>query len=57
METEISTESSMNPRDSMGIVSDSISGKGILIEGLAKRYGQGDTAVDALKEVNMRVAP
>ncbi len=30
---------------------------GILIEGLRKRYGQGDTAVDALKEVNMRVEP
>lgn len=30
---------------------------GILIEGLRKRYGQGDTAVDALKEVNMEVAP
>ena len=32
-------------------------GKGILIEGLAKRYGKGDTAVDALKGVGMRVAP
>ncbi len=32
-------------------------GKGILIEGLAKRYGKGDTAVDALKGVDMRVAP
>jgi len=30
---------------------------GILIEGLRKRYGSGDTAVDALKEVNMKVAP
>ena len=30
---------------------------GILIEGLTKRYGQGDTAVDALKWVEMRVAP
>ena len=30
---------------------------GIHIEGLSKRYGAGDTAVDALKEVNMRVAP
>ncbi len=32
-------------------------GKGILIEGMRKRYGEGDTAVDALKEVNMRVMP
>ncbi len=32
-------------------------GKGILIEGLRKRYGEGETAVDALKEVNMRVMP
>jgi putative ABC transport system ATP-binding protein len=30
---------------------------GIRIEGLRKRYGQGDTAVDALKDVNMNVAP
>jgi putative ABC transport system ATP-binding protein len=30
---------------------------GISIEGLRKRYGQGDTAVDALKDVNMVVAP
>jgi len=30
---------------------------GIHIEGLRKRYGAGDTAVDALKDVNMRVAP
>ncbi len=30
---------------------------GIRIEGLRKRYGSGDTAVDALKDVNMRVAP
>ena len=30
---------------------------GIHIEGLSKRYGDGDTAVDALKEVNMRVMP
>ncbi len=32
-------------------------GRGILIEGLTKRYGHGGTAVDALKGVNMRVAP
>lgn len=32
-------------------------GKGILIENLSKRYGQGDTAVLALKDVNMSVAP
>ncbi len=31
--------------------------EGILIEGMRKRYGEGDTAVDALKEVNMRVMP
>jgi putative ABC transport system ATP-binding protein len=30
---------------------------GIKIEGLSKRYGTGNTAVDALKEVNMTVAP
>ncbi|MHA6644498.1 ABC transporter ATP-binding protein [Mesorhizobium sp. A623] len=30
---------------------------GILIEGIRKRYGSGDTAVDALKNVNMQVAP
>ena len=29
----------------------------IHIHGLRKRYGSGDTAVDALKDVNMRVAP
>jgi putative ABC transport system ATP-binding protein len=32
-------------------------GGGILIEKIRKRYGSGDTAVDALKDVNMRVAP
>ena len=31
--------------------------KGIQIEGLKKRYGKGDTAVDALKGVDMQVAP
>ena len=30
--------------------------KGIRIEGLRKRYGSGETAVDALKDVNMEVA-
>lgn len=34
-----------------------MAGGGILIEGLRKRYGSGDTAVDALKNVNMQVAP
>lgn len=34
-----------------------MSKKGILIEGLSKRYGKGDTAVDALKHVDMHVAP
>ena len=29
---------------------------GIRIEGLAKRYGEGDTAVDALKDANLHVA-
>lgn len=32
-------------------------GLGIHIEGLSKRYGSGDTAVLALKEVNIHVAP
>ncbi len=31
--------------------------QGIRIEGLRKRYGEGDTAVDALKGVDMQVAP
>ena len=31
--------------------------KGIRIEGLSKRYGSGDTAVQALKQVDMLVAP
>jgi len=30
---------------------------GIKIEGLSKRYGEGDAAVHALKDVNMSVAP
>jgi putative ABC transport system ATP-binding protein len=32
-------------------------GVGIQIDGLSKRYGEGETAVDALKDVNMSVAP
>ena len=32
-------------------------GFGIRIEGLRKRYGEGDTAVDALKDVNLTVSP
>ena len=31
--------------------------KGITIKGLKKRYGKGDTAVDALKGIDMEVAP
>ena len=31
--------------------------RGIRIEGLRKRYGEGDTAVDALRHVDMQVAP
>lgn len=34
-----------------------MAGKGIHIEGLKKRYGKGDTAVDALRGVDMQVAP
>ena len=34
-----------------------MSKKGIRIEGLSKRYGEGDTAVFALKNVNMLVEP
>jgi putative ABC transport system ATP-binding protein len=34
-----------------------MSGKGIKIEGLRKRYGKGEAAVDALKGVDMVVAP
>jgi len=34
-----------------------MAGKGIRIEGLKKRYGSGDTALDALKGVDMLVAP
>jgi putative ABC transport system ATP-binding protein len=32
-------------------------GPGIHIEGLSKRYGEGPTAVEALKDVNLRVSP
>lgn len=31
--------------------------RGIHIEGMRKRYGEGDTAVEALKDVNMKVLP
>ena len=31
--------------------------RGIVIRGLSKRYGSGDTAVDALRGVDMQVAP
>lgn len=31
--------------------------RGIYIEHIRKRYGEGDTAVDALKDVNMQVSP
>ncbi len=34
-----------------------MSDAGIRIEALRKRYGHGDTAVDALKDVNLTVAP
>ena len=33
------------------------SNKGIRIEGLSKRFGEGDAAVFALKDINMQVAP
>jgi putative ABC transport system ATP-binding protein len=32
-------------------------GRGIRVEGLRKRYGEGQTAVDALKGVDLHVAP
>ncbi|MCW5639953.1 MAG: ATP-binding cassette domain-containing protein, partial [Rubrivivax sp.] len=34
-----------------------MSTRGIRIEHLSKRFGQGDTAVLALKDVNLQVAP
>ncbi len=34
-----------------------VAATGIHIEGLSKRYGAGETAVLALKEVNMQLAP
>jgi putative ABC transport system ATP-binding protein len=34
-----------------------MAGGGIRIEGLKKRYGSGDTAIDALKSVDMEVGP
>lgn len=33
-----------------------MTGKGIRVEGIKKRYGSGDTAVDALKGVDLQVA-
>ena len=41
----------------MNAVNSPVNRNGIRIEGLRKRYGAGDTAVDALKNVNMTVAP
>jgi putative ABC transport system ATP-binding protein len=41
----------------MNTANPSVNLNGIRIEGLRKRYGAGDTAVDALKNVNMTVAP
>jgi len=32
-------------------------GLAVHIEGLSKRYGKGESAVDALKQVDMTVAP
>jgi len=34
-----------------------VASNGIRLEGMSKRYGAGDTAVDALKDVNMQVEP
>ena len=34
-----------------------MTGKGVRIEGIRKRYGSGETAVDALKGVDMQVQP
>ncbi len=34
-----------------------MAGNGIRIQGVRKRYGSGDTAVEALKKVDMQVAP
>ena len=41
----------------MDSVATDLGGRGIRIEGLKKRYGHGDTAVEALKNVNMTVGP
>ena len=38
-------------------MTDMSGGKGIKVEGLKKRYGSGETAVDALKGVDMVVSP
>lgn len=41
----------------MGELANGSRRQGIRIEGLKKRYGKGETAVDALKGVDMQVAP
>ncbi|MBK8865458.1 MAG: ATP-binding cassette domain-containing protein [Betaproteobacteria bacterium] len=41
----------------LGLIGFVVAAPGIRIEGLRKRYGEGDTAVDALKGVDMVVAP
>jgi putative ABC transport system ATP-binding protein len=44
-------------RDRSSLQSSNANQGGIVIEGLRKVYGQGDTAVEALKNVNMTVGP
>lgn len=46
----------MSRTDSTSVTKNAKS-RGIHIEGLSKRYGEGDTAVYALKDINMTVAP
>src|SRR5665647_3674993 len=41
----------------LNLPSTSVNQGGIVIEGLRKVYGQGDTAVEALRHVNMTVGP